>query len=349
MNHSSANSALAGLLLGMSLAAPAFAQPRPSVADIAQLQGEKRFQTLLEGAKKEGELTMYLAQPNMAVVTQAFTKKYGIKVKVWRASSEVVLQRVVSEARGGRFEADLAQGSAPEMEAMHREKLLQQVASPFIRDLMPQAVPAHREWIGICINRIVQSYNTAKIKKEDLPKSYQDLLNPRWKGQLGIEESDQPWFAYVLQELGQEKGIKLFKDIVATNGISVRKGHSLLAQLVASGEVPLALTVYSWNPEQLKQKGAPVERFDISQPIAQFLGLGLLNKAPHPHAAVLLYDFMLSEGQEILSRQLAIATSTKYDLEEKKVPMKFIDGALTLDRNDKWTRTFEDVFSNRGR
>ena len=326
----------------------AAAQAHP-VSDVAALKGETRLQTLLEGAKKEGEVSVYLSQPNMALVTQAFSKKYGLRVKVWRASSENVLQRVVSEARGGRADVDLVQSSAPEMEALHREKLLQPVASPFLADLMPQAIPRHRDWVGIAINRLVQSYNTAKVRKEDLPKSWQDLLNPRWKGQLGVEASDQHWFAYVLQDLGQEKGIKLFKDIVAANGISVRRGHSLLAQLVASGEVPLALTVYSWNPEELKLKGAPVERFDIGQPIAQFLGFGLLGKAPHPHAAVLLYDFMLSDGQEILSKQRAIATSMKYDLDEKKVPMRFIDPGQSLDLNDKWTRTFEEVFVNRAR
>jgi len=351
LNNSSASSALVWLLLGagLVLSAPGFAQPKPnqSVADIALLRGENRLQTLMEGARKEGELTVYLSQPAVGMVTQAFAKKFGIKVKVWRASSETVLQRIVSEARGGRVDVDLTQRSAPELAAMHREKLLQQVASPFIAELMPQAVPAHKEWVGIAINKITQAYNTARIKKEDLPKSYQDLLDPKWKGHLGIEASDQHWFAYVLQELGQEKGLKLFKDIVATNGISVRSGHSLLAQLVASGEVPLALTVYSWNPDALKRKGAPIERFEISQPIAQFIGLGMLNKAPHPHAAVLLYDFTLSEGQEILSKQHAIAASTKFDLDEKKVPIRFIDPGLTLDRNEQWVQTFEEVFAKR--
>ncbi len=350
-NHQTLCRAVGLLLLVTLVSGPGFAQPRPNptVADIALLQGANRLQTLFDGAKKEGEVNVYLSQPAVGLVTQAFAKKYGIKVKTWRASSETILQRVVSEARAGRFEVDIAETSAPEVEAMHREKLLQQVGSPFTRDLMPQAVPAHKEWVGIAINRLVQGYNTSKIRKEDLPRTYQDLLDPKWKGQLGIEASDQHWFAYVLQDLGQEKGIKLFKDIVAANGISVRKGHSLLAQLVASGEVPLALTLYSWNPDQLKQKGAPIERFDISQPIGQFICAALLKKVPHPYAAVLLYDFMLSEGQEILSRQQAIATSMKFDLDQKKVPIRFIDPALTLDRGEQWVQTFEEIFVGRAK
>ena len=344
-------SCLALLLLGISfgIAAPGFAQPKPdqTVAGIALLQGENRLQALIEGAKKEGELNVYLVYPGVVMITDAFTKKYGIKVKNWRSSSENVLQRVVSEARGGRFEVDITENNAPEMEALHREKLLQQVRSPYLNDLMPQAIPAHKEWVGTSIDMFVQAYNTEKIKKEELPKTYQDLLDPKWKDRLGIEEGDQHWFAYVLQELGQEKGIKLFKDIVAANGMSVRKGHSLLGQMVASGEVPLALTLYSWGPDQLKQKGAPVDRFNISQPIAQFRGLGLLKKVPHPHAAVLFYDFMLTDGQEILSKQHAIATSNKFDAAQKKVPMKFIDPAVFLDNNEKWLQTFDKVFVKR--
>jgi len=282
-------------------------------------------------------------------VTQAFGKKYGINVKTWRASSEQLLQRAVSEARGGRFEVDIAQASAPEMEALHREKLLQPATSPFTAALMPQALRAHKEWAGIAINRLVQGYNASKIRKEDLPRTWQDLLDPKWKGQLGIESSDQDWFAYVLQDLGREKGIRLFKEIVAKNGISVRKGHSLLAQLVASGEVPLALTLYSWNPDLLKQKGAPVERFDISQPIANLIGVGLMRKAPHPYSAMLLYDFMIGEGQEILSRERAIATSNRYDADQKKVPIRFIDPALSLDRGERWLQDFNDVFVNRNK
>ncbi len=344
--------ACAALLLlgiGLGIAAPSFAQPKPdrSVADIALLQGDNRLQTLIEGAKKEGELNVYLVYPGVTMVTDAFSKKYGIKVKNWRASSENVLQRILSEARGGRFEVDITENNAPEMEALHREKLLQQVRSPYLNDLMPQAIPAHKEWVGTSIDMFVQAYNTEKIKKEDLPKTYQDLLDPKWKGRLGIEAGNYHWLAYVLQELGQEKGIKLFKDIVATNGMSTRKGHSLLGQMVASSEVPLALTLYSWGPDQLKQKGAPVERFNISQPIAQFRGLGLLKKAPHPHAAVLFYDFMLTDGQDILSKQHAIATSNKLDAAQKKVPMKFIDPAAFLDNYDKWLQTFDEVFIKR--
>jgi iron(III) transport system substrate-binding protein len=330
----------------LGITGSAFAQSTSgrSVAEVASLEGNDRQQILIEGAKKEGELTVYFSNPGMVPVAEAFGKKYGIKVKTWRSESSSILQRVTSEAAGGRNEVDAILNNAPEMEALHREKLLQIVKSPYLKDLMPEAIQKHKEWTGTTIEMFVQAYNTKKIKKEDLPKSYQDLLDPKWKGMLGIETSDYDWFAYVLQEIGQEKGIKLFNDIVAANGISLRKGHSLLGQMVSSGDVPLAMNLYSWGPDELKKKGAPIERFNISQPIAMFTGLGVVKKAPHPHTAVLFYDYMLSDGQGLQSEQFKIASNNKYDAEAKKIPMKFIDPGLFLDNYDKWRKNFDSIF-----
>jgi iron(III) transport system substrate-binding protein len=334
---------LAGAILGVVV--PAYAQAK-SVAEVASLQGENRLQTLIDGAKKEGELMIYLAHPSMPTVASAFTKKYGVKVNVWRAGSEAVLQRIVTEARGGRNEVDLAENNAPEMEALRREKLLQEVRSPSIGNLLALAVPAHREWIGISIDMFTAGYNTQKVKKEDLPKTWADLLDPKWKGMLGVEAEDHTWFAYILNDLGEEKGIRLFKDIVATNGMSVRKGHSLMGNMVSSGEIPLALSLYSWGADQIKEKGGPIERFQIGEPIGQFQGLGMMKKAPHPHAAVLFFDFMLNEGQEIMSRNHAIATSNAYD-QAKKKSIRFIDPVQAIDLNEKRSSVYQDIFVKR--
>ncbi|HEY4317131.1 MAG TPA: extracellular solute-binding protein [Herbaspirillum sp.] len=337
---------LAGL--GLAPAASALAQAR-NTADIAALQGDARSQELIDAAKKEGELTIYLAHPSVPQVTAAFTKKYGIKVNVWRAGSEAILQRVVTEAHGGRNEVDVVENNAPEMEALHREKLLQDAKSPYTAGLMPQAVPPHKEWVGISIDMFTLAYNTQKVKKEDLPKSWADLADPKWKGLLAVEAEDQGWFAYVLQSLGQEKGTKLFKEIVANNNPSVRKGHSLLGQLVSSGEVALGLDLYSWTADQLKAKGAPIERFNVSEPIVQFQGLGLMKKSPHPNAAVLFFDFMLTDGQEIMSKAHAIATSNKYDMAEKKVPLRYIDPVTAMDLNEQRYKVYQDIFVKRSK
>jgi iron(III) transport system substrate-binding protein len=331
----------------LGIAGPAFAQSKSgrSVAEVASLEGNDRLQILLDGAKKEGELTVYFSNPGMVPVADAFGKKYGIKVKTWRSESGSILQRVTSEASGSRFEVDAILNNAPEMEALHREKLLQVVTSPYLKELMPEAIQKHKEWVGTTVEMFVQAYNTNKIKKEDLPKTYQDLLDPKWKGMLGIETSDYDWFAYVLQDIGQEKGTKLFNDIVGTNGMSLRQGHSLLGQMVSSGDVPLAMNLYSWGPDELKKKGAPIDRFNISHPIAMFTGMGVTKKAPHPHAAVLFYDYMLTDGQQLQSAQFKIATNNKYDVDQKKIPMKFIDPGLFLDNYEKWHQNFDSIFN----
>src|SRR5262249_27917539 len=130
-------------LLGLS-GAPAWGQ-----ADIATYQGADRTQKLIEGAKKEGTLTIYSSATvdDMAVLTAAFEKKYGIKINVWRASSENIIQRAATEARGNRFDVDVFETDGVAMEAIHREKLLQEVKTPLLIDLMPQALLPHKEWI----------------------------------------------------------------------------------------------------------------------------------------------------------------------------------------------------------
>src|SRR5207249_10312085 len=114
-----------------------------------------------------------------------------------------------------------------------------------------------------------------------------------------------------VSELGEDKGLKLFRDIVATNGISVRKGHTLLANLVVSGEVPFALTTYAYKVEQLRKSGAPIEWFVIPPGVARFEGAGVARRAPHPHAAILFFEFMLTDGQDVLRNRDFFPASRK--------------------------------------
>jgi len=340
--------AIAILAAGLALAihgAQLFAADAPkTVAEMAVYQGPDRHDLLVAAAKKEGgEMSVYHVYPSLPSIITAFTNKYGIKVKAWRSGSEGVLQKVVSEAKGNRFDVDIVQNNAPENEAAHREKLLQEVKSPYIKDLMPEASPAHKEWVGFTLDVYIAAYNKNKVKKEELPKTYQDLLDPRWKGRLGIEADDAGWFATLATAMGEAQTQKLFADIVAKNGISVRKGHSLLATLVASGEVPYAITVYSWTPEQLKAKGAPIEGYPLQPVIAQFSTIAMLKKAPHPYSALLFYDFMLSEGQELLAKQNFVPASKKFDSPITKIPLKFVDPVAALDMQDKWVKTYESV------
>jgi len=340
----------AGILLAL-FAVQAPAQAPADSSRIAQLQGPDRQQRLADGAKKEGELTLYTSAPvdDVAVLTAAFEKKYGVKVRVWRAASEKVLQRAVTEARANRFDVDVIDTNGPEMEGLHREKLLQEVKSPYLGDVIPQAIMPHREWVGTRLNIFTAAYNTKLVKKEELPKTYEDLLDPKWKGRLGIEAEDFDWFSGVIGAMGEAKGVKLFRDIVAKNGISVRKGHTLLTNLVASGEVPLALTVYNYKAEQLKNKGAPIDWFAFPPAIARPNGSGVMRRAPHPNAAVLYFDFMLSDAQALLAKRDFIPTNKKIDSPLNKMPIRFVDSAVILDQEAKWSNLYHDIFTKQGK
>jgi iron(III) transport system substrate-binding protein len=307
--------------------------------------GADRAQRLVEGAKKEGVVTIYTSAPtdDMAVLAAAFEKKHGVKLQVWRASSEKVVQRAVSEARANRFDVDIIETNGPDIEALHREKLLQEVRSPHLADLIPGAIPPHREWLSMRLNIWVAAYNTQLVRKEDLPKTYEDLVNPRWKGKLGIEGGDANWFAGVVKEMGEARGLKAFRDIVGANGVSVRVGHTLLTNLVVAGEVPLALTVYNYRVEQMKGRGAPIEWFVIPPAIARFQGMGLARNAPRPHAAVLYFDFMLTDGQEILLKRGFIPTSKRISTPLNQFPMTLLDPRLALDEHEKWSKLFKDI------
>ncbi|HEY4405754.1 MAG TPA: extracellular solute-binding protein [Xanthobacteraceae bacterium] len=319
------------------------------VAEIASYAGPDRAQRLAEGGKREGVLTMYSNAPtdDNAALVGAFEKKYGIKVNLYRASSEEIRQRALAEAAAKRFDVDFILNNGPAMEAMAGEKLLQEVPSPYLADLMARAIPPHREWVGFCLNVLVQAYNTDLIKKAELPKSYADLRDPRWKGRIAIEADDSDWFAGLMGELGEEAGVKLFREIAAANGFSVRKGHTLLTNLVAAGEAPLALTVFNYTAAQLKKRGAPIDWFVIEPLISMPNSIAVARMAPHPAAAVLMFDFMLSDAQKILADRDYVATSRKVGSPLDRDRLTVMDSSTALAQAGKWERLYQQILSAR--
>jgi ABC-type Fe3+ transport system substrate-binding protein len=335
--------AAAGLLAAIPFVA---AQEKPALAALAAYDGPDREQRLAEGARREGFLNLYtsLTVDDMAVLNAAFEKKHGVKVRMWRASSDKIVQRALAETKAGRLDVDVIESNAPTLEILRREGLLQAVRSPHHADLIPAAVPAHREWVGARLNIFVHAYNTRLVRKDELPASYSDLLHPRWKGRLGIEASDEDWFAAVVLHLGEEKGLKLFRDLVAANGLSVRRGHTLLTNLVAAGEVPFALTVYNFTAEQVKQKGAPLDWFVLPPAIARANGVAVAQRAQRPHAALLYYDFMIGdEGQQILLKRDFVPASRKLDTALNRGPLTIIDPALIVDQGERWAKLYDEI------
>jgi iron(III) transport system substrate-binding protein len=319
---------------------------------LALSENPDRHQRLVEGATREGALNLYtsMTAATAAKVKADFERRYpGVKINLWRASSELVLQRVVTEARAKRHVFDVMETNGPEMEAAQGEKLLQAVVSAHFRDLISEALMPHREWVATRLNLFVQCFNTKLVKPEELPKSFEDLLHPRWKGRLAIEAADPDWFMSVIGNLGEEKGLKLFKDIVASNGMTVRKGHAVLAELVIAGEIPLSLTCYNFKIDQDRKAGAPVDWISIGPVIARPNGAGISRYAPHPHAALLFYEYMISEAQPFLTALELVPVARKIESPIKGRASQIIDPKKAFDEKAKWEKLYTEIFTSKSR
>ena len=332
------------LLIWLAAAPAAIAQ------DLLRYEGADRVEKALTLAKKEGTLTLYtsFADRDLPPLLAAYEKRYGIKVRVWRSASENVLQRTLAEAGAGRRDVDAVHTSAIEMEALYRENILQPVAPPHGARLLEGALRPHRGWIATYLSFWVQAYNTNLVRKDELPRRYEDLLEPRWKGKLGIEARVPDWYAALVTDMGEEKGIRFFRELVAKNGISVRGGHTLLNNLVVAGDVPLALTMYQYIVEGAKRKGAPVDWIVLEPAIGRMSGAGIARHAAHPNAALLFYDFMLSrEAQQLLLSLDYVPTLASLPSPLAQRRYQLIDPGRAMDEHDKWQKSFEDVIVKR--
>jgi len=332
-----------------ALAAPIAAAQAPQKNDEAfRYRGPDREARLLERAKQEGSVVLYtsLAPTESKPLAEAFEKKYGVKVELWRALSDKVVQRVITEAQGKRFAVDVVETNGPEMEMLAREKLLAEFHSPYIADLPPDAIPAHRTWFPDRMNYFVVGYNTTKVQRSEIPASYEGFTDPRWKGRIGLEATDAEWMATLIKKWGNDKGMDFFRRLSAMKP-DVRKGHVLLAELVAAGEVPVGLTMYNSNIESLKRKGAPIDFVPVDPVAARPQGIGIAKSAPHPYAAMLFADFVLSpEGQRLFESMGRVPASTKVKSHLNNFPFTLIEPATVLEEADKWGKLWDELFIN---
>lgn len=328
------------------LGAPQIAAAATTPHSIYMYQGADREQRLIEGAKKEGTVVLYtsLSLKDSAPIAEAFEKKYGIKVSLWRSKSEKVVERAMKEARAGRPAADAIETNGPEMELLHREKLLSEFWSPEFKDLPAGAFPPHRHYVATRFNFFVMAYNTNLVKPDDVPKTYQDLLSPRWAGEIGIEDSDVDWFAAVVKAMGEQEGLAYFRKLADTRP-QIRKGHTFLAELVAAGAIPIAATAYNHSVQKLHDSGAPIDWKPLPPTFGRPGGIGLTKTAPHPHAALLFAEFMLSrEGQELLKKRSRVPSSRAVDSPLNNFEYQSIDPVIVLDEAKKWEPIWASLF-----
>jgi iron(III) transport system substrate-binding protein len=332
-----------------ALVAPALAlaqgKPGPHAA-LYLYKGADRDAKVLAGAKKEGKVVVYtsLNTKDSVPISEAFKKKYGVEVELWRSSSEKVLQRAVTEFRAGRYSVDAFELNGPELEAMWREQLLDKFYSPQSQNMPPAAFAKNGAYVADRFNFFTIGYNTNLVKPNDVPKSYDDLLDPKWVGKIGIEASDTDWFGSLVHAMGEQKGMAFFRKL-ADMKPQMRTGHTLMAELVASGEVPLALDIYNHNAERLKKKGAPIEWKALAPTFGRPNGVAVAKQAAHPHAALLFVDFMLSlEGQKLLKKRNRVPASNKVDSNLNDFPYQMIDPVVVIDEADKWEKRWSELF-----
>ena len=334
------------LLLALLLAWPLFAAAQDKNDALYRYSGADRDARLLERARKEGALVLYtsLAPTESGPLGQAFEKKTGVKVEIFRSLSEKVVQRAITEARGRRHGFDVIETNAPEMEMLAREKLFSEFHSPYLADLPPQAIPKHRLWIPDRVNFFVVAFNTNKVKREELPADYRGFVDPKWKGRIALEATDAEWMATLVKLWGPKDAMDYFRQLAEMKP-DMRKGHVLLAELIAAGEIPVGLTAYHSNAESLKKRGAPIDWVPMKPVVARPQGIAVGRDAPHPNAALAFVDFVLSpEGQQILAGMGRAPVSNKVTTELGKFDYTMVDPVTLLDEQDKWVKEWERLF-----
>jgi len=341
------------LVLGQAQAepaAPTLSADKANASQVMMYKGNDRDANLLAEAKKEGTVMLYTSQnpKDSESIVDAFQKRYGIKVVMWRSSGEKVIQRAVTEARAGRFTPDLFESDGVVMEVLAREKLMQEFYSPAFKDFPASAFVKSRLYVADRFNFFTIAYNTRLVKAEDVPNAYQDLLSPKWKGKLGLEADDSDWFAAMVRTMGEKEGMAFFTQLKAQKP-QMRKGHTLMAELVAAGEIPMAVALYNHAVERLVLAGAPIRWKALTPTLARPGAIGISANPPHPHAALLLADFILSkDGQELIKERQRVPASLSVKSNLNQFPYKLIDPALTLDESKKWDKVWNEMFVNQG-
>lgn len=265
---------------------------------------------LVEAAKKEGEVVWYTAQIINQVaqpIADAFQKKYGVKAIPIRADAAEVTLRIVNEAKVGAVQADVFDGTsgAP---ALKKAGLVAKWQPDAARALAPQYVDKEGYWTATNLYIIGPCVNTQLVPKGAEPKTWEDLLDPKYSGQIAISNNASTsgvagLVGVVLHDMGDEKGLAYLRHLaqqkVAVLGASART----VTDQVLQGEYAIGLMVSNNQPVSSARQGAPVDTLPWSSSIGAVNAAGLLKGAPHPNAGKLLMEFLVSpEAQTIFAK-----------------------------------------------
>jgi iron(III) transport system substrate-binding protein len=231
---------------------------------------------------------------------------------------------------------------------------LLQFDPPEARGLIPQARDPHRRWYGVYANYNTPAYNTKLVLKSDLPKSYEEFLDRKeWAGRIALDDTDDEWLSAMIVHYGEERGKKLLRDIAAVLKPVMVDGHLALARSVGAGEYWLALNNYASLTVNVQLSGAAID-FWALDPVALFFGsVGVSAQAPHPKAAVLGANFLLSrEAEQFLTRRGRMPTRTDVPVNpahvsERLKERKIIATIFAGEEQKKWQGLFKEIFKPR--
>jgi len=303
----------------------------------------------LDAAKREGEIVFYasmnLAEANIMIAE--FEKRYpSLQVKFNRAGSEKLLTRVLAEARAKRVAADVIQTVEFSMHILKRSGVLARHIAPS-DSLYPKNFKDEGFWTTVYYNPYVTAYNTRLVAPRMAPKTYADLLDPKWKGKITMEGTKADWFAGMLQIMGQERGLQYMRQLAKQEPM-LREGHELLAQLIAAGEGFFDINIPASSVDRMKEKGAPIDWIALGEAPAIMVGIGLASQAAHVNAAKLFMDFALSrEGQRLQQGFGRLVARTDLASEQpaaiKQIKMVPVNPELAEKMND-YAKQLREIF-----
>jgi iron(III) transport system substrate-binding protein len=311
-------------------------------------------QTLLTAAKAEGSLTVYSSTNEQEALPlwKIFEDATGIKVNYVRGADSALMGRVAVEFRtGGANTWDILQTTT-------LNKLPPELLAVFdpseAKNIQAEARDPGRRWYGLYANYNTPAFNTQHVKSSELPQSYEEFVTHKeWAGRIAIDRSDNEWLKGIMLHFGKEKGTKLIKDIVANLNPVVVDGHLALARSIGSGEYIVALNNYVMLTMNVKLAGNPTDFWALDPIVLLFGQVGVNAKAPHPNAARLGANFLLSqEAQQFLTKFGRIPTradvpSNPPGVVEAIKKKKIITVLLTPDEEKEWQKTFESLFRPR--
>jgi iron(III) transport system substrate-binding protein len=287
------------MVLGLVLAGcSAPATPTPTLVPATPTTSPE--QALVAAAQKEGALKLYMsfneqeAKPFLA----HFTEKYPfLKIDFSRTQSDEIVQKVLSEAKAGTLPPDAVEMDSTDMLQLLNEKILAAYKSPQAASYPDGAKHPWGYYTTMHINGIVIAYNTKMVKPEEAPKSLSDLLDAKWAGKMAIEAQDWAMMPFTAKVMGDTPANALWTKL-ADQKIKVIKGHTEVATAVANGQYALTPTAYAHRIEALKKSGQPIDWVKTEPVYASLQAIAITAQAPHPNAARLFTDWVLSaEGQ----------------------------------------------------